>query len=214
MVYQYLSTTELPHYAIRARRVEATPTATPTGEVPGTNTPIPTHSPTSTPTPVDQTATPSPTSTPVPTLTPTPSPYPTSTPTPVDQTATPTPTPTPTPLVTGVTITMPTHHFRPGDACYCTVSVTNGEPGSLDDNPLFLILDAYGALFFGPSFTHDADWYPGPWPSGDTRVEAIPAFIWPETGTSATGIFWYAALTDPAVTQIVGDWDAWEFGWE
>ncbi|MGB3975759.1 MAG: hypothetical protein WBM27_05015, partial [bacterium] len=111
-------------------------------------------------------------------------------------------------------ITMPTHHFRPGDACYCTVSVTNGEPGSLDDNPLFLILDAYGALFFGPSFTHDADWYPGPWPSGDTRVEAIPAFIWPETGTSATGIFWYAALTDPAVTQIVGDWDAWEFGWE
>ena len=245
VVYQYLSTTELPHYAIRARRVEATPTATPTGEFPGTNTPIPTHSPTSTPTPVDQTATPSPTFTPVPTLTPTPSPYPTSTPTPVDQTATPsptftpvptltptpspyptstptpvdqtatpTPTPTPTPLVTGVTITMPTHHFRPGDACYCTVIVTNGEPGSLNDNPLFLILDVYGVLFFGPSFTHDADWYPGPWPSGDTRVEAIPAFIWPETGTSATGIIWYAALTDPAVTRIIGDWDTWEFGWE
>ena len=109
---------------------------------------------------------------------------------------------------------MPTHHFRPSDTCYCTVTVTNGDPGSLDDNPLFLILDVYGGLFFGPSFTQDADWYPGPWPSGDTRVEAIPAFIWPETGTSATGIFWYAALTDPAVTQIVGEWDAWEFGWE
>ena len=143
----------------------------------------------------------------------TPTPVPTSTPSapptfPDAQTA------TPTPLVTGVTITMPTHHFKPSDTCYCLLTVTNSELDALDNNPLFLILDVYGGLFFGPSFTHDADWYPGPWPTGDTCVEAIPAFIWPETGTSATGIFWYAALTDPALTQIVGEWDAWEFGWE
>ena len=64
-----------------------------------------------------------------------------------------------------------------------------------------MILDVYGELFFGSSFTHDADWYPGPWPSGDTRLEAISVFTKPKTNTSATGIIWYAALTDPAVTS-------------
>jgi hypothetical protein len=136
-------------------------------------------------------------------------PSPTPSPTP-----TPTPSPTSTPLDTGVTITMPSHHYQPGDPCYVTVTVTNADTQPLTDHPLFLILDVYGEVFFAPSFTTDFDYYPGPWPQGATPVEALPEFEWPDTGTEASGIIWYAALTDPAVTRIVGEWDMWEFGWE
>jgi hypothetical protein len=123
------------------------------------------------------------------------------------------PPPTPTPGITGVTITMPAHQYRPGDICYCTVTVTNGDLEPLIDHPMFLILDVYGEIFFAPSFTTDFDYYSGPWPAGTTPVDALPVFTWPDTGTSASGIVWYAALTDPAVTRIVGEWDSWEFGW-
>ena len=109
---------------------------------------------------------------------------------------------------------MPSDHYQPGDPCYLTVTVTNADTQPLTDHPLFLILDVYGEIFFAPSFTTDFDFYPGPWPHGDTFVEALPEFEWPDTGTAATGIVWYAALTDPAVTHIVGEWDVWEFGWE
>ncbi len=124
------------------------------------------------------------------------------------------PTPTPTPGVTGVTITMPSAHYVPGDPCFCTVTVTNAGSEPLIEHPLFLILDAYGELFFGPNFTGDVAWYSNLWSVGITQIEAIPSFIWPDTGTSASGIIWYAALTDPAMTRIFGEWDSFRFGWE
>ena len=120
----------------------------------------------------------------------------------------------PTPEDTSVSITMPAAHYRPGDPCFCTLTINNAGAEPLIDHPLFLILDAYGDLFFGPTFTDDVAWYAYPWPVGSTQIEAIPAFVWPDTGTSASGILWYAALTDPAVTQIIGDWDSLGFGWE
>ncbi len=140
-----------------------------------------------------------------------PTPTPSTTPT---QTPTLTPTPTTTPLVTGVTIAMPSHLFHPGDPCFCTVTVTNADPEPLIDHPLFVILDAYGTYFFAPSFTQTPENYPGPWLAGATTVDVIQSFLWPDTGTSASGLVFYAALTDPEVTKIVGEWDSFEFGWE
>ena len=136
---------------------------------------------------------------------PTPSPSPTPTQT---------PTPTTTPLVTGVTIAMPVHMYHAADPCYCTVTVTHAGPDPLTNHPLFVILDAYGTYFFAPSFTQTPENYPGPWPAGTTPVEVIPPFSWPDTGSSASGLFFYAALTDPLITHIVGEWDSFEFGWE
>ena len=134
---------------------------------------------------------------------------PTPTPSPTE-----TPTPTATPPVTGVTIDMPSHLFHPDDLCFCKVTVTNAEPDPLTNHPLFVILDAYGVYFFAPSFTQTPETYSGPWPAGNSDIEVIPEFAWPDTGTGASGLFFYAALTDPAVTHIVGEWDTWEFGWE
>ena len=55
---------------------------------------------------------------------------------------------------------------------------------------LLVLLDVYGSLFRAPSFT---------WP--------------PNTG-SARGIRFYAALTDPAIHILIGQWDMAEFGWK
>ncbi|MCD4654962.1 hypothetical protein K8T06_13630, partial [bacterium] len=87
------------------------------------------------------------------------------------------------------------------------------KPVPLDHHSLFVILDVYGDLFFAPSFTQEMDAWSGPWIPGETQVEVLPEFNWPETGSSANGIYWYAALTIPDVSDIYGEWDMFEFGW-
>ncbi len=117
---------------------------------------------------------------------------------------------------TGVLILMPSHEFRPGDICACRVTVCNRTDTEIIGHPLFVILDVYGCLYFAPGFTESPDHYLAQYPSypiGATKVNVIDAFTWPEGAGSAEGIFWYAALTDPAVTEIFGEWDSWEFGW-
>lgn len=49
--------------------------------------------------------------------------------------------------------------------------------------------------------------------TGTTVIEVAPEFSWPDGAGSATDILWIAALTDPAVTHVVGEWDMISFGW-
>ncbi len=166
----------------------------------------------------------------IPLSTPTPSPVPTATPTtgPGEPTNTPIPThtapPTPTPTTTLPTptpectdwsaeITMPADNYMAGDLCYCYVYVCNPTDYSESDLPLFVILDVYGTLFFGPDFS-EFNYYRIFLPPGRTFVEVLPGFYWPDNAGRAENIRWYAALTDPAVTQIIGEWDVFDFSWE
>ncbi len=117
---------------------------------------------------------------------------------------------------TGVSISMPANEFRPGDTCSCQVTVCNRAGTEIIEHPLFVILDVYGSLYFAPGFTESPDHYLAQYPSypiGATKVNVIDAFTWPEGAGTAEGIFWYAALTDPAVTGIFSEWDTWEFSW-
>jgi len=172
--------------------------------------------PTATPPP--PTATPSPTPSPRPTATMTPSPGPTEAPltaTPLPGTGTPAPTATPM-ETTGVTIWMPATQFQPGDPCACYAYVTNAGPVALSGHPLFVILDVFGAYFFGPSFEERFDNYLGLYPEfppGTTEVVVVPEFTWPAIAGHADGLTWYAALTDPAMTRVVGTIGTWTFGW-
>ncbi|MBN1356485.1 hypothetical protein JXA40_09530 [bacterium] len=118
--------------------------------------------------------------------------------------------------ITGVALWMPSHMFRAGDVCACKAAVCNSGPDPLAGYPLFVILDVFGSYFFAPSFNTEFDWYLNDYPSfptGSTVVNVLPAFTWPEAGTAA-GLMWYAALTDPNITGLHGEMDAWEFGWE
>jgi hypothetical protein len=115
-----------------------------------------------------------------------------------------------------VEIWMNAHYFAPGDVAYCRARVCNLEAAPLVGHPLFVVLDVHGVYFFGPSFTTDLDSYLELFPEipvGETPLEVLPPFTWPEGAGSDAGIVWYAALTDPTMSRLVGELGAWEFGW-
>lgn len=191
------------------------PTQTPQ---PPTETPsVPTNTPsqaTATPIPPTNTALPTWTSVP-PTDTPvvnTPTPM-VSSPTPSENTPTPFP-PTATPSCTqlGATIWMPEHFYTPGTNCACLVTICNPGPETHEQLPLFVILDIMGSLFFAPSWT-GFDFTLVDCPPGEQTMNVLPVFSWPEGAGSFDGAVFYAALTDPDITQLIGDWDMWSFGW-
>lgn len=202
-------------------------TATPTTGATNTSTPTTpnTYTPTLTPTPTIDTPTQTPTlsNTYTPTHTPTQvvdTPTPTPEPT-ITQTPTPLPTSTPTNTGdctdTGVEIIMPSQIFETNDVCWCHAKVCNMEATPLDGYPLFVILDVYGSLFWAPSFNTTFDNYLdlyGSFAPGMTSVEVLPEFPWPGGTGSANGIFWYGALTDPAITDLYGTFSSFEFGWQ
>lgn len=118
---------------------------------------------------------------------------------------------------TGVSLMMPDHVFSAGDTCWCKVTVCNTGGIELKAPPLFVILDVYGSYFFGPGFTRSPDSWIDLHPDflpGETIIDVIPEFTWPEDTGSVDGLFFYSALTNPGVTEIMGDWDSWEFSWE
>ncbi|MBN1879649.1 right-handed parallel beta-helix repeat-containing protein [bacterium] len=205
------------HYRLSASPPTATPTRTPTL----TPTRTPSRTPTLTPTtaPGDPTNTPLPTRTPtpIPTRTPTytPTHRPTSTPTtaPGDPTNTPLPpTPTPECETLGCTVMMPTDNFHPGDPCFCDVTICNPGAETYPDVPVFVILDVYGSYFFAPSFS-EFDFYLRTIVPGAETIAVLPSFTWPEGAGSASGMMWYAAMTNAEVTDLFGSFGSFQFGW-
>jgi len=147
------------------------------------------------------------------TPTPTPTGGPTQTPTPTPTGTGPTPTPTPTSGcdTLGVTIEMPSDDYGPGDPCYLKVHICN--PGdNLGGTPLFVILDVYGDLFFAPAF-NEFDYYSINLLSGTQIKTVLSEFPWPSGAGTATGLWWYAGMTDPQISTLQGDMDTFDFGW-
>lgn len=191
-----------------------TPSPSPSPTATRTPTTTPTHSPSVTPTRTPtQTPTSTVTSPPPPTWTPT------VTPPPVTQTPTETPLPptaTPVCSILGVEMWMPSHMFHAGDICSCKAFVCNPFSEPITGYPLFIILDVLGTYFFAPTFSA-YDNYLQTYPSFDpgiTEIIVLPEFIWPSGVGSASGLYWYGALTDPEITELFGILGTWEFGWE
>ena len=221
----------------------ATPTTPPTQPPIPTHTPAPpptftpTQNPTSTPEPTHTSAptnTPEPTITPTPTFTPEPeptntavptnTPEPSSTPEPTftsEPSHTPEPTFTPEPTSTatpscgslGCRIEMPFKEYKAGDLCYCDVVICNPEKEVFNGVPIFVILDVYGQLFFAPEFNDFSymleDIYPG-----ETVYSIIPPFNWPNNVGEASGLYFYAGMTNESISELFGEFDFWEFGWK
>ena len=112
---------------------------------------------------------------------------------------------------------MPRAVFHGGETCWCRAIVCNAEGSTLENYPLFVILDVYGLYFFAPSFNQVYDsyliQYPQ-FPAGETVVEVLPPFTWPVNVGNASNIKWYGALTNPEVTDLFGELDIFTFGWE
>ena len=157
---------------------------------------------------------------------PTPTPAPTNTPTitpSASPTKPPTPTPSPSPGVQptmtpacdrmGCTVSMPLNYYTEDDIFYCDVVICNSGNQTFTDVPLFVVLDVLGTFYFAPSFS-TMDFYLVPIPPGETVIQVIPAFPWPNGAGSASDIHWYAAMTDPDVSDLFGELGTFTFGWE
>lgn len=77
---------------------------------------------------------------------------------------------------------------------------------------MFVLLDVYGSYYFAPSFT-SFDHYTLDLQSGMTSQDVIPAFTWPSGAGTASGVQFYAGMTDSGMTRIIGQYDRFEFGW-
>jgi len=114
--------------------------------------------------------------------------------------------------VLGCRVFMPSRDFGPGDVCFCVVYILNPEDSAFEEIPVFVVLDVYGAFFFAPGFT-DFDYYTENIPPGEKKLDVLPEFIWPEGAGSAEGVVWYAALTNPEKTELLGQMGTFSFSW-
>jgi len=105
-----------------------------------------------------------------------------------------------------IQLEMPSHFFHTGETAYTRVIVSNTNPSTFTGYPLFVLLDVYGQYFFAPGFS-SFDYFDRNFPNGDTVVEVIPEFIWPESVGTASGLFWFAAFTNPEMTALFGNLD-------
>ncbi len=110
----------------------------------------------------------------------------------------------------GVTLFMPAIYFRPGMRCSLTADVSNPGP-SASGLPFFVVLDVHGVYYFWDAWTQEPDYWELTVNHGHTIYVVIPEFTWPAISTSASGLRFIAALTDPAITTILGEYDIWEF---
>jgi Papain family cysteine protease len=111
-----------------------------------------------------------------------------------------------------VDIYMPSTNFQPGDLCYCKVDVTNQGSSSMNGYPLFAILDVFGNYYCAPGW-NSYSYYTNNYPPGKSTVDVMPSFSWPSGCGSSSGLKWYAAVTNPQISQVVSNVDTFTFGW-
>jgi hypothetical protein len=112
----------------------------------------------------------------------------------------------------GTKLWMPSDFFRPGEPCACRVFVCNPDVQTYESVPVFVILDVFGSYFFAPGFG-DFDYTIMDVETGETELEVLPEFPWPDGAGSVNGVNWYAAMTNEAITALFGEMDMWTFGW-
>ncbi len=109
-----------------------------------------------------------------------------------------------------VKMIMPDTYYTPGDTCWLDIWYAHADAPS--NYPLFLILEAYGNYYMGPSFTGAMDYYSvDADPLDIKRIIPVTAFNWPGGTGSGYGLKWYTAMTDRNFNTLTSNLDTWEF---
>ncbi len=108
-----------------------------------------------------------------------------------------------------VRLVMPDTYFTPGD--FVWLDAWYAEATNPSQLPLFVILEAYGSYYMGPSFSTGMDYYSVNPSQNFDLISPISNFYWPSGAGIGYGIKWYAALTDTAVTTVRSNIATWEF---
>ncbi len=109
-------------------------------------------------------------------------------------------------------IIMPSSDFGPGDACYCDVVICSSAVNTMEDMPVFVILEIAGFYIFAPEFD-DFSYYMIDILPGVQFIEVIPVFEWPSGAGTASGVNFYTGITNQDMTELVGDFGVFTFGW-
>ncbi|MBN2055814.1 hypothetical protein JW905_12875 [bacterium] len=122
-------------------------------------------------------------------------------------------------LTLGVRFDMP-EFVQIGDVFWVNALLDN--PGTLlEDQPVFFVLEVQGAYWFWPSWVYHAppdatafDYEVMDIPHGTTMVEVVPAFSWPRCGTMTDGLYFYGAMVNHPLDDLVGEMavQAWAYG--
>jgi len=115
----------------------------------------------------------------------------------------------------GAKIEMSSTLLESGDLCWCNAYAINPnlqEPGV--NIPLFVILDVFGELFFAPDFNEFAYYTIADLQSSEKQAfSVLEEFPWPDIEGTVNGVFWYAGMTNPEMSDLLGEMDSLEFGW-
>lgn len=115
---------------------------------------------------------------------------------------------------TGVSVIMPFHEYLPGDNCRLDILICNCTDTPMTAHWLYVAIEVAGTYYFGPMFTSDPGLYELPeLAPGETRLEIIPDFPWPAGCGILDGAVCYAVMTLSDGITVIGDLDAWPFGW-
>ncbi|MCD4652415.1 hypothetical protein K8T06_00595 [bacterium] len=115
----------------------------------------------------------------------------------------------------GVKVAMSTTLLHPGDTCWCYAVVHNPNLQDTGESiPLFVILDVFGEMFFAPEFNEFSNYTIADLQSNEAQTFIVlPEFVWPVISGTVTGLYWYAGMTNPEMTELLGDMDILGFGW-
>ncbi|MCD4769137.1 MAG: right-handed parallel beta-helix repeat-containing protein [Bacteroidales bacterium] len=151
----------------------------------------------------------------IPTPTPEPTTAATQTPTPtadIPGTQTPLPnTPTSTPP-TDLTfnLIMPQTFYKEGDVFCLDIKMNAPYARNLD---LYVILDVFGIYYFAPMWSTELDNETISIESGQSSMEIIGDFPWPQVSETVTGLRFWGALTEVGNFDLAADIDMEEFGY-
>ena len=145
--------------------------------------------------------------------TPSPSPTPESTPEPSPTPDEFEPSPTPGLEHAYVEIQMPSHFYQPGDKCSCRAIIQNNDDVTISNCPMCVVLAVADYYFFAPEFDTAFSCYEMSFNPGESTVEVIPEFNWPDTAGSADNIQWIAAFLNPEMTELYSNLSTFSFGW-
>lgn len=116
-------------------------------------------------------------------------------------------------MALGVDLELSAEYFRSGTHFLLTATVYNiGGPDVTVEQ--YIILDVFGQYWFWPMWRESVGNIIRTLETGDYyEHEIILDFIWPDVDGSIEGIRFWAALLDPGLLQILGDYDMVTFGY-
>lgn len=103
---------------------------------------------------------------------------------------------------------IPDAHYRPGDFFSLDALVYNKTDSDITDAMFFVVLEAYGAIFFAPSWS-DFDYFGWTFPPGETTVPILPEFRWPGGVDEGNAAFMAGMFGGELLSNIY----TWEFTW-